>query len=178
MKRMIFAGKRQNHDVRRRIILSLCPVALVAIIAEVSPYPVVLYNDTPSVAEGFWRASSASVQRGSVIAFHIPESARTFVKARLPRYLREPILKPVVATSGAKVCGGKEGFYVNGERLGVPIAQDHAGKPVEPWTGCSTLTDGQVAVFSDRIPNSYDSRYYGPIPAGNIIATYRPLWTW
>ncbi len=32
-------------------------------------------------------------------------------------------------------------------------------------------------VFSNRVPNSFDSRYFGPISRAAILGVYRPLVT-
>jgi type IV secretory pathway protease TraF len=32
-------------------------------------------------------------------------------------------------------------------------------------------------MFSGHHPRSFDSRYFGPIPASSVISTMRPLWT-
>lgn len=98
----------------------------------------------------------------------------------MPQYLHdELILKYVVATVGGRICRDAGGaFSVNGKVLGWALKADEHGNPLPIWQGCETLPAGSVAVFSSRMPDSYDSRYYGAVPAGDIKAVYRPLWVW
>ena len=43
------------------------------------------------------------------------------------------------------------------------------------WNGCRRLHNGEVFVFSDRIPNSFDSRYFGPVNRAEIVGVFRPV---
>ena len=160
--------------------ISAASVALLAASSLVISTKPILINDSPSLPEGLWYLMpGATVTPGKVIAFSPPETALPYVRRHLKRYLTQPLLKPVAAGAGARVCGSvEEGFSVDGKRLGVSQAHDSKGNAVTPWTGCHTLTANEFAVFSSRIPNSYDSRYYGPVSAENISGVYRPLWLW
>lgn len=160
--------------------LSAAGVAVLAASSLVISTKPILINDSPSLPEGLWYiVPGATVTPGKVIAFTPPDAALPYVRRHLKRYISQPLLKPVVAGAGARVCGDATGgFSVDGNRLGFPKAQDSRGNSVTPWTGCRTLTASEFAVFSGRIPNSYDSRYYGPIPRENIKGVYRPLWLW
>jgi type IV secretory pathway protease TraF len=39
------------------------------------------------------------------------------------------------------------------------------------------MASDEYFVFSDRVANSFDSRYFGPISKAAIIGVYRPLIT-
>ena len=43
------------------------------------------------------------------------------------------------------------------------------------WRGCRALRRGEFFVFSNRIPNSFDSRYYGPVTQAQILGVFQPL---
>ena len=138
-----------------------------------------LINDSPSVPLGFWHRVEAPVAIGAVIGFKPPPAALGYVSAHMPAYLhRKLILKYVVAVAGDRICRAGEAFTVDGRELGQASARDAQGAVLPVWQGCQTLGAGEVAVFSNRIPNSFDSRYYGAIPENNIIGVYRPIWTW
>ena len=64
---------------------------------------------------------------------------------------------------------------VNGQWRGPTLSHDRAGRPLPVWTGCRPLGDGQYFMFSDHVPNSFDSRYFGPIDVVDIVGVYRPL---
>lgn len=142
-----------------------------------------VYNDSASVPLGFWwRAGGPEtpLRPGMVIGFRPPAAGRAYVAAHLPQYLHgELILKYVVATAGGRICRDPAGaFSVNGRVLGRALKADEHGNLLPAWQGCRMLSAGSVAVFSNRIPDSYDSRYYGAVPARDIKAVYRPLWVW
>ena len=56
-------------------------------------------------------------------------------------------------------------------------AKDSAGRPLAPAIG-GAVPSGQVWVMSDENPLSFDSRYFGPLPASLIRGRMTPLWTW
>ncbi|MDH3770929.1 MAG: S26 family signal peptidase [Nitrospirota bacterium] len=43
------------------------------------------------------------------------------------------------------------------------------------WTACQVLGADRYFAFSDWVPNSFDSRYFGPVDADEITGVYRPL---
>jgi conjugative transfer signal peptidase TraF len=138
-----------------------------------------LINDSASVPLGLWSRAAAPVEKGAVIGFRPPPAAIGYVAAHMPAYLHHKlILKYVVAMAGDRICREGASFTVDGRELGKASSTDAQGAALPAWTGCSTLGPGEVAVFSNRIPNSFDSRYYGAIPASNIVGVYRPVWTW
>lgn len=142
----------------------------------------VLYNDSPSVPLGFWlRADTdtGALTPGAVIAYRPPEAARAYVAAALPRYQRDDLLKPVAAAQGDEFCVLENGnATVNGRSVAQALTHDPAGRSLPRWRGCKRLDRGEVAVISTAIPNSFDSRYYGPVSSADIRGAYAPLWTW
>jgi len=51
-----------------------------------------------------------------------------------------------------------------------------SGHPLPAWHGCQVLAEDEIAVFSNRIPDSIDSRLFGAVPIAEVTGTYRPLW--
>jgi conjugative transfer signal peptidase TraF len=160
-------------------MLAIMVLALAALARPADKSDARLINDSASVPLGFWSRLQTPIVKGVVIGFHPPQAAMPYVLAHMPEYAHQKlILKYVVATAGDRICRAGEAFSVNGDVLGQAATADRQGRALPAWQGCQTLTAGEVAVFSNRIPNSFDSRYYGVIPAANIIGVYRPLWTW
>ena len=83
----------------------------------------------------------------------------------------------MAAGQGTRVCAGAE-LVVAGRALGPIADHDRAGRPLPRWRGCRRLSAGEYAVFSGRIPDSFDSRYYGPVSRAEILGVYAPIWTW
>jgi type IV secretory pathway protease TraF len=53
---------------------------------------------------------------------------------------------------------------------------DSRGRPLPRWSGCRTLTKGQVFLMNSSVPNSLDGRYFGPLPASSIVGQAIPVW--
>ena len=110
--------------------------------------------------------------------------------ARAREYLRrgtcplqlEPVLKRIVALGGDHVSVSDAGVLVNGTQLpnSVPAERDSAGRPMP-----SLIAKGayQTRLAADELwlasffsSASYDSRYYGPVRAGQIRERLEPVW--
>ena len=89
------------------------------------------------------------------------------------------ILKPVVAGPGDRVDTTSAWLTVNGRPVApMPPATDGSGRPLPAWRARRPLRAGEFLVVSTRIANSFDSRCYGPVTAGQIAAVRVPLVTW
>jgi len=89
-----------------------------------------------------------------------------------------PLLKPVIAHSGDMVALTIDGIRVNGMLLPntAPQPADGAGRTLAAWpSGQYTVAPQSIWVASNH-PNSFDSRYFGPIPAALIRHRLKPLW--
>lgn len=161
----------------RTILWALAPTALIAIAVAAFPRPLVLYNPSPSIETGYYARTPETPATGKIIAFRVPTIGRDYAAIHMPYLIRGGIIKPVAAEAGDTVCTtGSGGLRINGKAR-APIAEhDRHGLSLPHWRDCRALKAGEFFVFSDRIPNSYDSRYYGPVPASDIIGTFRLVW--
>jgi conjugative transfer signal peptidase TraF len=139
--------------------------------------PVVLFNTTPSEPLGLYLVSLAPVSVGQIAAFRAPSAAFPYGDLRLAYLHRTPMLKAIAAVAGDDVCtlGGR--LRINGRDRAAIAQRDSRGVALPQWLGCRRLVGGEVFVFSDRVPNSFDSRYFGPVPKAAMIGVYRPLST-
>ncbi len=106
-------------------------------------------------------------QVGDIVVFKVPET--------IPDYDPEkPIwIKRVVGVEGDTVTIENERLAINGKVVEEPpffrrnrySANIHRGGPYRGMT----VGEDQVLVFGDNSSNSYDSRYWGPIPKDRII---------
>ena len=167
---------------RRHPILST-GLTLTIVIAAASTFFAdrqVVINTSPSVQPGIYVRSNAEPAVGAIVDFEIPAAAQPYIRAR-SGYSGECwyILKPIVAGPGDQVDTLNDWLVVNGKRIApMPPREDSAGRPLPIWRGCRRLADDEFFVFSARIPNSFDSRCYGPIQRGEIISVRCPLITW
>ena len=91
-----------------------------------------------------------------------------------------PLLKPAIATAGDLVQVSRSGLTVNGHMLPntEPQIRDTRGRemPSVP-DGTYTVAPGMIWVGSTYHRQSFDSRYFGPIPVTAIRHRLRPLLT-
>jgi conjugative transfer signal peptidase TraF len=91
-----------------------------------------------------------------------------------------PLLKPVIARAGDVVEVSKAGIAVNGNVLPhtAPRTVDSKSRTLRPWpVGRYVVVAGTMWVASSYNDYSYDSRYFGPVPAAAILYHLRPLCT-
>jgi conjugative transfer signal peptidase TraF len=144
-------------------------------------------NATSSMPRGLWRlaADDRTPSKKDIIAVCPPDGPitalarkRGYIGAgRCPNGL-EPLLKPVVAVAGDQVTVSAAGITVNGQNLpqSVPLRLDSAGRPIEAYSfGAYRVPPGMAWIVSGYSPNSFDSRYFGPVPVANIEGRAMPV---
>lgn len=164
-------------DRRLRIVLlSLIP-APIAGAQALTAAPVLLINTSPSEPRGLYLRSTATPAPGQIIAFRPPAHAYPYVAEALPERVRTSILKSVRGGAGDRVCAEKDRVIINGRVWPAAARIDRRGRALPQWRGCRRLDADEVFVLSTRIPNSFDSRYYGPVHRSQILGVYTPLLT-
>ena len=91
-----------------------------------------------------------------------------------------PLMKPIIATAGDLVQVSRSGLAVNGRMLPntQPQIRDTQGRKMPVITdGTYAVAPGTIWVASSYHLRSFDSRYFGPIPARAIRHRLRPLVT-
>jgi conjugative transfer signal peptidase TraF len=140
-------------------------------------------NLTPSEPLGIWRivGTNRPIVRDDLV-FICPPATPGFAAAFERGYLRRglcpggfaPLIKTVAALAGQRVETG-----VNVVIDGAPLAHssirasDGAGRALRPFSG-GIVPSGFVFLFSPY-ETSYDSRYFGPVPANGVLGLARPL---
>jgi conjugative transfer signal peptidase TraF len=166
---------------RRRILLRLATVlVLIAILPVLGAHRILVINTSPSVAPGLYFRSSEEATVGKLVDFCIPPAARPYVRARTG-YGGDAwyILKPIVAGPGDLIDTTGAWLAINGRPIAqMPPAVDSAGRPLPVWRERRMLNADEFFVFSGRIPNSFDSRCYGPIKRSQIDSVREALLTW
>lgn len=56
--------------------------------------------------------------------------------------------------------------------------RDRQGRVLPRRFGCHVFTKDEIFLVMTRVPDSFDGRYFGPIPAATIEGRLVPLWTW
>ncbi len=158
------------------LLAALALPAILAALGVVLPRPFLLLNTSPSEPVGLYVRAGDTPRVGSLAAFHTPPRGAAYARAHLPELTRGSILKRVVAGPGEGVCVRDGQAWHDGRLLGAVYARDRRGDPLPQWNGCRRLAPAEYFVFSSRVWNSFDSRYYGPVNASSIIGIYVPIW--
>lgn len=172
-RRVLFAGMGVG-------LAALCAPAVMPTLAH--DRIVVVYNPTDSAPRGWYWVGSignvASLHVGSIVLARLPADVALFTGQRgyLPNGV--PILKHVGAVAPQAVCVRGGTVLVDGEVVATARTHDGAYRPLQTWTQCRSLSEGELFLLSSMNPASFDSRYFGPIPASAVLGVARPLWTW
>lgn len=162
------------------IVVLLTILAVVAGMAFVAGLRV---NLTPSYPLGLWRIEPLArpVALGDRI-FICPPQVAVFELARERGYLGRglcpgwfsPLIKTVVAIAGQHVDIDGD-IAVDGIRLAHSSVRpaDGEGRALAPDLG-GIVPSGRLFLYSE-FAGSYDSRYFGPIPATGVLGLARPL---
>jgi len=132
-------------------------------------------NTTPSFPIGLYRRvePGSNAAQGDLVLVCLPREQWL----REPRWsLRcpdgaRPILKQAAALPGAKVETSVDGVRVDG-RL---VPNSRPLPTLAPAVTFGHVPAGMFWALSDHSPDSYDSRYFGPLPLPAIRAVVRPL---
>jgi conjugative transfer signal peptidase TraF len=158
---------------------SLLLLGIAAAASELLANRQVVINTSPSVMPGLYVRSDEVPAVGRIVDFRIPRLARAYVRQRSgDDGAGWYILKPIVAGPGDRVDTTGKWLKINGRPIAPIEEADGAGRLLPHWRKSRVLSQDEFFVFSNRIPNSFDSRYYGPIRRNQIAAVRIALMTW
>ena len=98
--------------------------------------------------------------RGDIVLFESPDGGE------------DPLIKRVVGLPGETVELRNGELFVDGERVEEPYLDRKAcvsGKPKTCSFGPLEVPEGYVFVMGDNRAHSFDSRFLGPVPEGDLI---------
>jgi conjugative transfer signal peptidase TraF len=185
----------------RRIILTepasrwfLVSSAVLCVLTAAALHVGLRLNLTPSLPMGVYQATDGQVVTGAVVVACLPDAVaglaaeRGYVARGRPRDAGrtcpgglEPIGKLVLAVAGDTVEVREAGLRVNGRE--VPrsgrFPRDAEGRPVPRVSaGVHVVRAGDLWLLASVHRRSFDSRYFGPVPADNVLSVVAPVWVW
>jgi conjugative transfer signal peptidase TraF len=188
-RRRIFNGKRALTNREKRRVVGVALGSIVGALAIVSGCHAagLWINTTDSMPLGLWRqTTSQAAKPGDVVLLCLPETpatklgqARGYIAPGSCPTGQEVLLKPIVATAGDVVTVSAGAISVNGQALANSgqLPHDSKGRPLPAFpAGTYRVPAGQVWLVSSHNPRSFDSRYFGPVPATVIRSDVRPVW--
>jgi type IV secretory pathway protease TraF len=155
--------------LRGRLLASAGVAAMIA--AWVAPalgvgVPLLLHNTGSSMPLGFYAwHHAAPAAKGEVV-----------VLRDLPHFAWSWLMKRVEGTAGELFCWRPElGTHTLNDRVMPPPDPAALELGLVPWRGCRRLAAGELVGYGQS-PDSYDSRYLGPIEEAQLWGVYRPVW--
>lgn len=156
---------------RLSLVLSSAGIGILWAGYMLNPAPKLLYNPSKSAPIGWYKVvPSRAIARGDRVAAYLPEQAEALAASRAYLPAGIPVIKTVWAVGGDTVCRDAGTLTVTGRQSLALLGKDRHGRPLPAWSqGCTELGQGEVLLISDATPDSFDSRYFGPVDIGNVI---------
>ena len=154
--------------------------ALIAVgVASCVPVPIkLIWNASASTPIGFYHlAATHDLKLGDLVAAMPEEPLADFIVARGYIGRGVPLLKHVTALPGQRICRSGASVTVDDAHVGDALDRDTRGRMLPVWQGCRRIADGEVFLMNTAVADSLDGRYFGPLPAREIIGKATPLYT-
>ncbi|WP_095084950.1 S26 family signal peptidase [Mesorhizobium sophorae] len=165
-------------SMRATIIVAMFGGAvIVAAPAWIDHRPKFIWNASASVATGLYRVEIHRIGVSDIAVVMPPKPLADLLAQRgyLPNGV--PLLKHVLALAGAIVCRKGTAIVTHGVTLGHARERDSRGRSLPVWHGCRTIADDEVFLMNWNSADSFDGRYFGPLPLNSIIGRAVPIWT-
>lgn len=140
------------------------------------PAPRLVWNVSASAPIGLYRVLPGKPVRGDLVLVQAPGSLRQLAADRGYLPSNVPLVKRIVAAGDDVVCAAGDAISINGRVVAERLARDRLGRPLPSWSGCHLLDGGEAFPLMEGIADSFDGRYFGPIPTSAIIGRLVPLW--
>jgi conjugative transfer signal peptidase TraF len=177
---------RVRSRLARPVAFGLAVLAAVNLVLVAAYAAGLRINTTASMPEGLYRLhrfTAGAIARGTVVA--ICPSPNVVAIAAPRHYFEpgpcpgnvEPLLKHIAGVAGDTVDVTNRAVSINGRPLpnSGRLARDCAGRPLAHIAaGRYTLARSMVWLYAP-VPRSWDSRYFGPQRAADIIGTATPI---
>jgi conjugative transfer signal peptidase TraF len=149
-------------------ILLLTPSSL-----EVSPW--LVWNASPSIPVGPYLVEHVPPRKGDLALIRLPPRIEAFAHRRSYLPASTYLLKAVAAVAGEQVCRVGRTVLVQGMGAASIHFRDRLGRPLPSWRGCRLLAGSEIFLLASD-PQSFDSRYFGPVPADHAVGRAVHIW--
>ena len=145
-------------------------------------------NTSPSIPLGIYRTTTTPLSVGSYVLL-CPENKEPFITAQKRDYIGAGycpgglgyMFKRVAALPNDIITTTANGMYINGKLYpdSKPFKHDALNRMLPIWHANQTrLKAGEVVLMTQGDKNSFDARYFGPLPQQQIVSVVRPVLTW
>lgn len=160
------------------VALMLVACGTIGVTAAIHPSPRLIWNASASAPIGLYSVSPADrPTTGQLVAISPPPYWSRWMAERHYLPLGVPLLKHVAALPGQIVCRTGRAVSVDGEVVAFALSRDRRGRPLPDWQDCRQLRDSEIFVVNAAVRDSFDSRYFGPLPVASVIGAASPIYT-
>lgn len=167
----------RRRQPRRVNILGSAALGLLCLAASLTPTPMLIWNASASAPIGLYRRVTGDLHRGDLVLARLPAGARELAAERGYLPASVPLVKRIAGIAGDTVCANSASIFLNGRFIATRLQQDREIRNLPAWEGCKLLQPGDFFLLMPDVPDSYDSRYFGPISRHLIIGRLVPVWT-
>ncbi|BEV12075.1 S26 family signal peptidase [Asticcacaulis sp. DW145] len=156
--------------------LSVAALVVLGLSTQRQTPPWLIYNASPSVPIGlYFVAPVRELEMGDLVVARLPQAARELADVRRYVPATVPVLKHVAAIGGDAVCAMDADIRINGKQVATRRERDRLNRPLPWWRSCRRLRSDEVFLLNPSAPDSFDSRYFGPVSLDHVIGKARPL---
>jgi conjugative transfer signal peptidase TraF len=174
----------KRRQCTRRALLAVAAGATA--LATVTIARTIRFNFTGSLPRGVYRAVERPLSRGDLVIACLPPKVGRFAHERGYLWRGDcpggvaPVGKMVTGVAGDTVIVTAEGLVVNGHRIPNTriLSRDSRGRSLIHLPYVTFIVQpGELWLTSSHSSRSFDSRYFGPVPAAGVLSGVEPLWT-
>jgi conjugative transfer signal peptidase TraF len=159
------------------LVATVLGVSAAALPSAIDRSPRFIWNASASVPIGLYIVGRATqIQIDDLVVVTPPEDVAAFLAdgGYLPRGV--PLLKRVLALPGQTVCRIGRTITVDSIAVGDARERDSHGRALPLWQGCRVVAEGDVFLMNRQSADSFDGRYFGPLPIASVVGRAKPLW--
>ena len=170
---------RRRRRRQRPAVLALAGlgVAILSLTPTERAMPWLVWNASASAPVGLYRVTVAPAERGALLLVRPPPDVAALAAERAYLPPGVPLIKRIAAVAGDHACAIGSAVVLHTVTVIRRFEADAAGRPLPRWGGCRRLSDGEVFLLMAGAPDSFDSRYFGPVPLASVMGRLVPLWT-
>lgn len=160
------------------IALMLAACGAIVVTAVSHPSPRLIWNASASAPIGLYSVSPIDRPTvGQLVAISPPPHWARWMAGRHYLPLGIPLLKHVAALPGQLVCRTGRAVSVDAEVIAFALSRDRLVRSLPDWQGCHQLRHDEIFAVNAAVPDSFDGRYFGPLPARSVIGAVSPIYT-
>jgi conjugative transfer signal peptidase TraF len=157
---------------------SVAGTAALALPGWIEHSPRLVWNASASAPLGLYGVVPADeLETGALVMVRPPDELARFLAERAYLPIGVPLLKHIAAQAGQTICRNRRVITVDGDARALARDRDNKGRALPVWQGCRVLGDRQFLLLNSDVPDSFDGRYFGPLPASTIVGRAIPLLT-